>query len=483
MMTGGAAGAEGASAPPDALPGCGFGPAEPEAQPVGPAAWQVVLDTDGVVVAHELDLPGERDVRVGPAAFHLVLADGRVLVGERSAEATELTLVDPSRSCLAWRRTVDRLLYPVAGTDPDGGIRLRVAEPVTRLVEGVLVLAPETGASTALIDEACLADCQPNDGDVEGAAFMPVGASRPVPVFAGGAWPAGTQLPFRWQPGAVPPDWAKDPLKAAAADASTTSAARSPDFTFRRGAANGVRYTAVFPSFCASGIACAQRIMATGFWTTWIRPHGTDYVWGTLRWCQKRDRSGCFDVRRVMLHELGHISGLNHPESAGTRLPAHDTVMHAITPAKPRQGSAKRRFGDCDVASLQELYDVPGRRTRISRCNDVQTRIRLWADASTIVRGASVRLKAELSIADRAAYGRLARNLLDGRSVKLRYRRAGSDDAWATAWLKEKKAAGRYGITLQPTETWEYRAVFPAPDDEGLRFSRSETMKVKVTDA
>lgn len=183
---------------------------------------------------------------------------------------------------------------------------------------------------------------------------------------------------------------------------------------------------------------------------------------------------------RVMLHELGHVSGLNHPETQGSRMSAHRTVMSAITPTRRSPGGTKHRYGSCDVATLQEMYDVPARSTRISTCNDVATSLRFWSDRDTVRRGDTVRLRAELKIKNRGDYGRLRSNLLDGRSVRLRYRRAGSTDAWATAWMKPKPKAGRYELRLKPSATWEYRVVFPSPDDEGLRTSRSEIRQVKV---
>jgi hypothetical protein len=469
------------STEPDGLPKCEYRPARARGPQTTDAVWQVLLDEDGVVMGHELRFAGgDIRLRMGARAFATEVDDRRVLLGERSGRRTHLVMVDTARRCAPWARTLDQLVYPAQAGSSRTGVRFRAVEPGTRRMKGTFLLDTDTGASSAVIDEGCPLECEPNDGGVGAAVILPLGAPRPVPVFSAGGWPRDKRLTFRWQAGAVPPDWAKGPLKATAADASTSSAARSPDFEFKRGVANSIRYTPSFPSFCRSGIACAQRLMYSGFWTAWIRPHGTEFLWGTLRWCQKRQKSGCFDVRRVLIHELGHVTGLNHPETLGIRLPAHATVMHAITPADPSAGSSKHRFGACDVASLQELYDVPRRKTRISRCNDVATSIRLWADETSVKRGSAVHLKAELKILDKVAYGRLGGNLLDGRSVKLRYRKAGSDDAWITIWMKTRTRPGRYGLTIEPQATWEFRAVFPKPADEGLRFSRSQTLEVKV---
>ena len=81
-----------------------------------------------------------------------------------------------------------------------------------------------------------------------------------------------------------------------AEDVRETSASRSPRFVYSSSGANSVAYTGSLPDFCSSSaIACARRSMPT-YWGVWIRPHATDFAWGTLRWCQKTSStSACFD--------------------------------------------------------------------------------------------------------------------------------------------------------------------------------------------
>ena len=47
--------------------------------------------------------------------------------------------------------------------------------------------------------------------------------------------------------------------------------------------------------------------------------------------------------------------------------------------------------------------------------------------------------------------------------------------------MRSLYSSGRYELTIAPSATWEFKAVFPTPDDEGLRYSRSPIRKVKVT--
>jgi hypothetical protein len=156
--------------------------------------------------------------------------------------------------------------------------------------------------------------------------------------------------------------------------------------------------------------------------------------------------------------------------------------MQSVTPARPNAGSSRHSFGPCDVASLQEVYDVPDNRTPVSTCNAVATSLVLAASRTTVLPGGTVTLTATLRIVDRDGYGKLGGAPLNGRSVKLRYRRAGSDDAWTAIWMASVGQGG-YAAVLQPQRDWELEAIFKQPDDEGLLDSRSNLVTVRLTEA
>lgn len=465
------------------LPRCADLPGVPGTDGSIVAPWRVELDAEGVVSQHRLTLRrGGVDtiVQTGRRGFALQAGPQRMLVGERFDDGTDLAMIDTGRVCRLWARHLDGLVYARDGGGGPRQLRLSLHRPDTRSYQGDLLLDVESGASGGMIDGDCISDCEANDGDLSLSEFEPAGLPRPVPAFAAGGWVQDKRLPYRWAAAATPPSWASAALNAAAGDASESAVARGPRFVLAADADDYVSYSGVFPSYCSrSGIACAARNMPS-FWGVWLRPHGTDYAWGTLRWCQKDGADGCFDLRRIMLHELGHIAGLNHPSSAGFTLGANETVMHAISPAKPKPGSSRHAFGRCDVATLQELYDTPDNKTAISNCNDVATTLTLTAAKAAVDPGESVRLTAELRIEDKGAYGLLAGDPLNGRSVSIKYRRAASDDEWTTTWMRSLYASGRYELTIAPQASWEFKALFPSPGDEGLRFSHSEVVVVKV---
>lgn len=490
----------------------------------GHYAWSARLDPRGWLIGNELRL-GDALVtyRAVRSAFAAGPFGGTLVVGERSATATQMHLVDLPRACVFRRLTLDTLVFGVQPDAAGDALYVSSVEPGTHRELGVwrvglanhgrsqLVVPPPSGgmitavprevslrwdpvagivsrwcAGRTCVDraekprsEAQAAQVEPGP-DVVLDSSLPLVSPRPVPSVAG--WRSQTVLSFRWHATETPPSWMRPALKDAARDATSTSMSASPIFVFDADASDTMRYTADFPGGgCAQAIACASRSVPD-WWTVRVRVQGYDFRWGSLRWCQADPGEGCFDVERTVLHELGHAGGgLEHPEDGGFRLRALDTVMHSIIPARTATGSGMHAFGPCDVASLQVRFSIPSLDTPISTCSDIDTRLSLAASTSIVADGDPVVFRANFSTADRAAYGNIAGIPLNLRSIQLRRRPAGMGGAWSTFWMGQAQSPGTYVLTLRPSTAYEYQAVFRAPDDEGLNGSTSNVITVRIT--
>lgn len=472
------------------LPLCGSGPGRvalpapaPLPAPAGSPDWLGLLDEEGTLVGHELRIGIASNpilVNAGARAFVTEIRGGRLVLGERVEGRTRLSVVDAARACRFWSGTLGREAYDVRMDMLGRSLEFVTVEPADRTFSGAWRLSLDSPGEVEHVDEPCLAACEPGDEAFDPAMLVTLSDPRPVPFYSGARWSANRPLTFRWHTSETPPTWSRAAVRVAADGASTSRGSRAPTYAYDSSASDTIRYTTAFPTNCRYGIACASRSLPD-WWTVRLRPQGTDFSWGTLRWCQKSDGSGCFDVERTMLHELGHVSGLGHPESSGFQLAAAQTVMHSVIPARPKAGSGMRTFGPCDVATLQMGYGVPSAVTPISVCLDLVTQLTLKASSDSVPKGSDLKLRARLGIDDQSAYGLLAGDPLRKRSVELRYRAAGSGDAWTSVWMTDGKNPGVYVATLYPQRDLEFRAVFKSPSDEGLRTSRSEIVRVVVT--
>ena len=304
-------------------------------------------------------------------------------------------------------------------------------------------------------------------------------AHSPNPVFSGGRFNQNQSLPYSWRPGAVPAWGYQVAINAAAADASSTRDSQAATFTYGSGAANLIGYGT--GATCGpQGIACFTRNAPTGF-TMWMRENGHVFDWGSLRWCQHYSTwpDGCYDVENIMLDEFGHVEILDHHANYYGDSDYTDAVVQALSRAKPRPGWNAHAFGRCDVASLQIQYDMQGWGAKYSTCLDLATTMTIAPSTATVPAGGTVTLTATLRVADNAAYSRLAANPVALRSVTLQRRPPGG--TWTTiGTMSYGPSSGTYTSSLQLTARTEFRAVFAAPADEGLRGVTSSSVIVSV---
>jgi len=299
--------------------------------------------------------------------------------------------------------------------------------------------------------------------------------SQPVPESESDTWPDG-DLRYRWGSD-VPNDWMRSAISAAAADVETSRRSNAPTFSYSSGADDTIGLSNSMSGNCDRAIACATRDIPN-WWYIRLRPHRAQLNWGTLLWCEafSQPQGSCLEIERTMIHEFGHIEGLDHSDGLG--LTWSESVMDPQIPNRPESGWNMHRFGPCDQATLQRRYDLPSSRTTLPLCGRVETALAFTATDVSIGYQDPVTFTATLRIRDRSSYGRLGGNELSGRAVRIERRPPGG--SWYAFTPSEGSATGTYVLTFRPGATFEYRATFDAPGDDGVTSATSDNITVNV---
>jgi len=306
------------------------------------------------------------------------------------------------------------------------------------------------------------------------AAAVPVTAHGPDPILGGGLWAQNKVLEYRWHPAGTPPTDIRAAVNAARDDANATRRSKTASFAYAIDATNNIYYGADVP--CGiNGLACLRRD-PPGWFGVWLRPNGWRFDWGTLRWCQVAGfADGCYDAENIVLDELGHVLVLDHHDNFGDDSDFDDAVVQTYSRTRPRAGWNAHEFGRCDVATLQQQYDVANQSTPYSTCLDVPTRLGLAASRTSVVAGSMVTFTATLTS---DGTGVLDGNAVTGRTVTLQVRTA---TGWADVLTLPRGAdPGTYTGSLTVRATGDYRAAFRKPSSEGLRGSTSAAVTISV---
>jgi hypothetical protein len=300
-------------------------------------------------------------------------------------------------------------------------------------------------------------------------------AHGPDPTFSGGPMQANTTLYWRWT-GSTFPSAIKSAVKSAAGDANGSRASKAPTFALSSGAPNAIYYGTSVP--CGvNGLACMRRSTPDWF-GVWLRENGHRFDWGTLRWCEMTGSpSGCYQAETITLDELGHVLGLDHHVNYGDDRDYADAVVQTYSHTKPKVGWSATGFARCDVASLQQLYDVASTSTRYSTCLSVPTTLSMTASSLWVAAGSSVTFTAHLQT---NGSGKLSNNKVTGRKVVLQARLS---SGWSDVVTMDALSAGTYRATIRIRSDLDYRARFRKPSNEGLHASSSNVLTVSITGA
>jgi hypothetical protein len=320
-------------------------------------------------------------------------------------------------------------------------------------------------------------------GLVLAAAVAPTAAGHgPDPAISWPLFNPDQALTFDWLAGEVPPAAMRSAIVDAAADANASRGSRAPTLALQTGARSSVEYGSSV--FCGpNGLACADGWNAPESFRVAFRLHGHSFDWGTLRWCQLLTTiaDGCFDVENIALDEFGHVLGLGHHANFADQSDYLDAVVQTVSRARPKAGWNASSFGRCDVAKLQLRYDMVNTARRFSTCLDLAVATTLTTTDSSIRAGETVILRASLKVTTSSAYERLSGNLLSERYVVLQRRTPGSTSFVTVGQMPAALASGAYEVSISPTATYEWRAFFAKPSEEGVRASSSKPFTITVS--
>jgi hypothetical protein len=310
-----------------------------------------------------------------------------------------------------------------------------------------------------------------------------VAAHGPAPAFPGTLWAQDQRVDYRWRSGQVPPDWMKGAINAAADDSNDSRQSRAALLSYDSAGSSLIGYDE--PTGCGElGAACTSRAGAPNSFVMYFRRQGYMFDWGALRWCQAYQSApnGCYDAESIGLHEFGHVQILDHHQMYSDMSDYGSSIMEALARSKPTSFYNRHTFASCDVATLQRKYDVSSSTSPIALCQSLDTTLTFSASGTSIAYQGPVVFTAVLRISSVTGNGRLSANPLSGRRVSLQRRVPGTTSWYTAGTMSDTSSAGSYSLSQNPGATYEWRAVFSTPTDEGLQGALSSGVVVDVAE-
>ena len=329
---------------------------------------------------------------------------------------------------------------------------------------------------------------------------MPAQAHAPTVGGSRGQFSAGQSLPYRF--GGTYPSW----LTSATQDSLNTkyrswtnNNSHGPEPVYSSTGRAVVYYSASLLAPCTGGdpqwLQCASSGGTTSF-RIYIRnfdgaPYSDWRWWDTSSSCTKPSggtASGCWYVRRAMIHEAGHaIPTFGHDGQT-----ENDTVMRATSPEVGATGGNHFVFQRCDQAALQLLWDVKDYARPYGDCFDHVAGHGLRGLSTTVTtNGTSFNACAStgkliggrLAVKIDSLYGLLSNNPLAGRTLWFD-RKSRTATTWTlraestipnaattgTNWTRTFRAPSTLG------GTYDYRAHFDG--EPGLDPSNAPTFSI-----
>lgn len=338
------------------------------------------------------------------------------------------------------------------------------------------------------------------------ATIVPASAHKPVPYQSSpGQYPAGSLLDANW--GTPAPHASLKPgIQLAMGDITSSRESKAPRISLSGDDADGyIYYQDPADSPCTEAqLACAARkVGGTETWRVTISEEGSGSG-NFVDWCALPAGSGtCWDVRRVTLHEFGHILRLDHATEALENTAPDRSIMQSSTPTSGNAGGVEHDFQNCDRARLQYLYGVQSTVT-LAGCHHeaawatgggVPTQVGIQSNGSnadfnvclgdTVVFTGSFRTQ---NITEEPAnMNNLANNVLEGRSVQLMRRDTGvgSFVAYGSSVVTDEDGVWQKTVDFFAPHDFEWRARFDdtvGAKTTSLNSDNSSTMRVRWLD-